>query len=141
MTIAELLKADEGKTLEFKRDLSSPRNLLKTLVAFANTAGGRIIIGVADKTPIGQVDPATQQVTQQVRKLLAVCVGEAFEVISLRCGNRCGLAVSNFTLQLSNFYPALAGAFIEMTQPDSPTSPTQKYRLTAKGKSVVEGGV
>jgi hypothetical protein len=89
----------------------------------------------------GQVDPATQQVTQQVRKLLAVCVGEAFEVISLRCGNRCGLAVSNFTLQPSNFYPALAGAFIEMTQPDSPTSPTQKYRLTAKGKSVLEGGV
>lgn len=37
--------------------------------------------------------------------------------------------------------PALAGAFIEMTQPDSPTSPTQKYRLTPKGKSVVEVGV
>ena len=36
--------------------------------------------------------------------------------------------------------PALAGAFIEMTQPDSPTSPTQKYRLTEKGKSGVEGG-
>lgn len=91
----------------------------------------------------GQADPATQQVTlqvtQQVRKLLAVCVGEAFEVISLRCGNRCGLAVSNFTLLLSNFYPALAGAFIEMTQPDSPTSPTQKYRLTAKGRGVLEG--
>jgi len=51
MTIAELLRSSEGKTLEFKRDLSSPRNLLKTLVAFANTAGGKIIIGVADKTP------------------------------------------------------------------------------------------
>jgi hypothetical protein len=30
----------EGKTLEFKRDLSSLKNMLKTLVAFANTAGG-----------------------------------------------------------------------------------------------------
>jgi len=50
MSIAELLKADEGKTLEFKQDLSSPRNMLKTLVAFANTAGGRVVIGVADKT-------------------------------------------------------------------------------------------
>ena len=38
----------EGKTLEFKRDLSSPKPLLKTLVAFANTAGGRLIVGVAD---------------------------------------------------------------------------------------------
>lgn len=50
MSIAELLKVDEGKTLKFKQNLSSPRHLLKTLVAFANTAGGRIIIGVADKT-------------------------------------------------------------------------------------------
>lgn len=38
----------EGKTLEFKRDLSSPKSLLKTLIAFANTAGGRLIVGVAD---------------------------------------------------------------------------------------------
>lgn len=33
------LSAYEGKTLEFKRDLSSPANPLRTLVAFANTAG------------------------------------------------------------------------------------------------------
>ena len=43
-----LLHEPEGKTLEFKRDLSSPKNFLKTLVAFANTAGGRLIFGVAD---------------------------------------------------------------------------------------------
>lgn len=43
-----LLHETEGKTLEFKRDLSSPKNFLKTLVAFANTAGGRLIIGVED---------------------------------------------------------------------------------------------
>jgi predicted HTH transcriptional regulator len=63
MSIAELLKADEGKTLEFKQDLSSPRNLLKTLVAFANTAGGRIIIGVADKTrePVGIDNPLDEE--------------------------------------------------------------------------------
>ena len=29
--------------------------------------------------------------------------------------------------------PALECGFIELTQPDSPNSPTQKYRLTAKG--------
>ena len=63
MRIAELLKSDEGKTLEFKQDLSSPRNLLKTLVAFANTAGGRIIIGLADKTrePIGIDNPLDEE--------------------------------------------------------------------------------
>ena len=35
---SELIKQPEGKTLEFKRDLSSPKNILKTIVAFANTA-------------------------------------------------------------------------------------------------------
>ena len=45
---SELIKQPEGKTLEFKRDLSSPKNILKTIVAFANTAGGCIVIGVED---------------------------------------------------------------------------------------------
>ena len=39
MNVSELLKQNEGKTLESKRDISSPRNILKTIVAFANTAG------------------------------------------------------------------------------------------------------
>lgn len=48
MKILELLKQPEGKTLEFKRDLSSPSNILRTVTAFANTAGGTLIIGVED---------------------------------------------------------------------------------------------
>jgi ATP-dependent DNA helicase RecG len=55
----DLLALPEGKTLEFKRDLSSPKNLLKTLVAFANTAGGRAIIGGDDQTKqaVGVISP------------------------------------------------------------------------------------
>ena len=48
MDILRLLSLHEGKTLEFKRDLSSPKPVLRTLVAFANTAGGTLIIGKAD---------------------------------------------------------------------------------------------
>ena len=36
--------------------------------------------------------------------------------------------------------PALAMKVIEMTQPDSPRSPTQKYRLTGFGKSLISKG-
>lgn len=50
MDMIELLKSPEGKLLEFKRDLSSPLNILRTIVAFANTAGGTVVIGVEDKT-------------------------------------------------------------------------------------------
>ena len=48
MKLTELLRRREGKTLEFKRDLSSPAGAIKTLVAFANTAGGILLIGVED---------------------------------------------------------------------------------------------
>lgn len=48
MDLVELLKRPEGKTLEFKRDLSSPAGVLKTVVAFANTSGGTVVLGVED---------------------------------------------------------------------------------------------
>jgi predicted HTH transcriptional regulator len=60
--IEQLIQAPEGKTLEFKRDLSSPRPLLKTLLAFANTAGGRLLIGVTDdRQVVGVADPLAEE--------------------------------------------------------------------------------
>ena len=50
MRLTETLLRPEGKTLEFKRDLSSPSGFLCTIVAFANTAGGTVVIGVEDRT-------------------------------------------------------------------------------------------
>lgn len=49
MDLVEILKRPEGKTFEVKRDLSSPEGVLKTIVAFANTAGGLVLIGVEDR--------------------------------------------------------------------------------------------
>lgn len=46
----DLLKGEEGKTLEFKENTSSLKGILHTIVAFANTAGGILVIGVKDKT-------------------------------------------------------------------------------------------
>ncbi|MGB5096439.1 MAG: ATP-binding protein [Porticoccaceae bacterium] len=50
MDLIDLLKRPEGTTLEFKRDLSSPEGVLRAIVAFANTAGGVLLLGVADAT-------------------------------------------------------------------------------------------
>jgi predicted HTH transcriptional regulator len=50
MNLSELLKQPEGKTLEFKRDLSSPEGALRAIVAFANTSGGTLLVGVEDRT-------------------------------------------------------------------------------------------
>ena len=48
MGLVPLLSRPEGKTLEFKRDLSSSEGALKTIVAFANTSGGALLIGIED---------------------------------------------------------------------------------------------
>ena len=40
MHLVALLKGPEGKTLEFKRDLSAPTGSLKTIVAFALVDSG-----------------------------------------------------------------------------------------------------
>ena len=46
--IEKIIKGKEGKTLGFKRDLSSLKPIMRTLVAFANTAGGVLVIGRDD---------------------------------------------------------------------------------------------
>jgi ATP-dependent DNA helicase RecG len=63
MDLLDLLKRPEGKTLEFKRDLSSPDGALKTIVAFANTAGGTLLIGVEDRgrNVRGVADPLDEE--------------------------------------------------------------------------------
>lgn len=52
----------EGKTREYKRDLSSPTKPLRTIVAFANSAGGQLVVGVADDgTVVGVTDPLAEE--------------------------------------------------------------------------------
>lgn len=67
----DILKKPEGKSLEFKRDLSSPERVLRTIVAFANTAGGTLIIGVEDATKrvLGLDDPL--EVEERIANLIS----------------------------------------------------------------------
>ena len=50
MTIEEIL-AGESKNIEFKEDLPEKSiKYMKSVIAFANSSGGKIIFGIADKT-------------------------------------------------------------------------------------------
>src|SRR5262245_44781750 len=56
MEIEFLLKQPESKTLEFKSNLSGLQSILKTIVAFANTSGGTLIIGRSPEGMVAGVD-------------------------------------------------------------------------------------
>ena len=77
----------ESKTLEFKRDLSSPDGLLRTLVAFANSAGGRLVIGVADDgTVVGVDDPlaAEESIAGLIDDWISPQLVPAIDLVTLR---------------------------------------------------------
>jgi predicted HTH transcriptional regulator len=46
--ILRWIRAGEGKHLDFKKTISSQAKIAKSLVAFANTEGGRLLVGVHD---------------------------------------------------------------------------------------------
>ena len=48
--IEEIIAQNESKTLEFKESAQSLSKIIQTVIAFANTAGGTIVIGIKDKS-------------------------------------------------------------------------------------------
>jgi len=48
MNIKRMIIEGEGVTLDFKKTITSSEKIAKTLVAFANNKGGRLLIGVLD---------------------------------------------------------------------------------------------
>ena len=77
-------------------------------------------------------DQVADQVTDQVAALLSKLKdGELGAAALMR---ELGLT-HRPTFRKNYLHPALEANWIEQTQPESPTSPTQRYRLTAKGRS------
>jgi predicted HTH transcriptional regulator len=51
------IKEGEGQHLDFKQHISSAEKIARTLVAFANSGGGQLLVGVDDQGEIVGVDP------------------------------------------------------------------------------------
>ncbi|SEK63644.1 Fic family protein [Pseudomonas sp. NFIX51] len=83
----------------------------------------------------GQSDQVTDQVSDQVARLLQVLGGG----VALKAGELMQYLQLAHRPTFRNNYlnPALVAGLIEMTHPDSPRSPAQKYRLTAQGATWV----
>jgi len=98
MNIAELIQKNESKTLEFKRNCSSPDKIIRTIIAFANTSGGTLLIGVEDKdkTVYGISEPLA--VEEKLANLISDTISPrlipSIEIVSWR--NKQLLAVEVF---------------------------------------------
>jgi hypothetical protein len=77
-------------------------------------------------------EQVSEQVSEQVRLLLS-CLQNG--QLGGREAMKCVGLNHRPTFLYDYLQPAIQAGFVEMTQPDSPKSPTQKYRLTAKGKA------
>lgn len=84
----------------------------------------------------GQVrEQVNMEVPKSVARLLKVLKGEMSVLdmmVALKLGGRRNFLEKYLT-------PSIELGLVEMTQPNSPRSPTQKYRLTAKGQRSTRG--
>ncbi|MDR2383621.1 MAG: ATP-binding protein [Prevotellaceae bacterium] len=55
MYLYNLIAQGEHETLEFKYEINDPRKIARTLVAFANTKGGRLLVGIKDNGTISGI--------------------------------------------------------------------------------------
>jgi predicted HTH transcriptional regulator len=57
-----LIEGGEGFTVEFKRRISSPEKIARTIISFANTKGGTILFGVDDDGSIIGVESEKSEI-------------------------------------------------------------------------------
>jgi len=62
--LREIIAGGESSTVEFKRKFTTPEKIAREIIAFANTVGGFLIIGVDDDGSICGVKSEKEQVGQ-----------------------------------------------------------------------------
>jgi len=81
-----------------------------------------------------QVEELSMQLTSSMRRVIGFCVlpRSAQEIM-----NEIGVT-NQYKNRQRHIVSLVEKGILAMTQPDSPTSPTQKYYLTALGKALLE---
>lgn len=151
--IHQLIAQPEGKTLEFKRDLSSPKNLPKTPAAFRSSADSTAL---GPKIRMGREDtrgkcllPEPKMKGIGVRPRFTVYLAEPISVpaqVVTFCQEAksakeimAHLGLKQWkTFQSNDLLPLLRPGIVERTIPEKPQSSRQRPRLAEKGRQRVE---
>ena len=102
-SIIQLVKEGEGLTTEFKRTIDSPFKIAKTIVSFANTSGGDLLIGVADHGVIMGVQSELREL-QKLEKALVKLI-EPELVVQIKTENLDGRKVLHVSITESEDKP------------------------------------
>jgi predicted HTH transcriptional regulator len=71
--IKKLVKEGETDTVEFKRKANFPEKIVKEIVAFANTKGGRLLIGVDDDCSVPGIKNYTEDIYSLKKAITDFC--------------------------------------------------------------------
>ncbi len=89
MTLGELrslVRLGENERLEFKRKVAHPEKIIKEIVAFANTKGGRLLIGVDDDGKLPGLKCVHEEqfaLNEAIKNYIEPTVDYAFKIIPL----------------------------------------------------------
>lgn len=86
--LESLLVQNESKTLEFKENAASLTSIIKAVIAFANTSGGNIVIGVQNKSKqvVGVKNPLQEEerLASAIADSIAPLVIPDIQILSFR---------------------------------------------------------
>jgi predicted HTH transcriptional regulator len=103
-TLKELVRQGEGKHLEFKLKSNHPERIVREVVAFANSDGGKLLIGVSDDRIIKGLKYADEDEYILVRAIEKYCsVGIEYSIDRVQIAGDCAVLV--FTIPPSDSRP------------------------------------
>lgn len=147
-TLQQLVTQGESETLELKRSTAELRRVGETLGAFLNGEGGLVLVGVGpDGRLVGQhvsgpeaaARPGRHQAGTkqalgrlQVEVLEIAALERSLQELMVRSGRTDRTKFRDEVLR-----PLIDAGLLELTIPDKPRSPQQRYRTTVAGQSLV----
>src|SRR5690606_114900 len=99
-----LASRGEGQRLEFKKKATFPEKIVRELIAFANTSGGDLLIGVDDDGTVSGQRYIEEEIFVMEKAIKEFVFPRlAYEVISLKLNEKKGVAI--FKISVSDKRP------------------------------------
>lgn len=139
------IEAGETDTMEFKRELpSKDKKVMKTVVAFANCRGGRIVFGVDNKTHeiLGVPDDERPRLQDMMTDMISdTCTPQIFPSFSWRVSGGKSLFVVEIPQSNQTPYSIKAegvenGVYVRVGATTRKASPEKVRELQLRGQSV-----